>query len=151
MYNSVLQTQDNRLTNFISKGNRSSDEKPLTMDQIRKSIFGNFLYEHPVDDDLSTNLYKRDQEIDNVVTFMNLLHDQALQNWNPAAGRNDAEQWRFRRLFGSKPTMAWSELLRRGVCQAELTDREDQAGRLQRHIWGSVETNKEDGRPTHRF
>jgi hypothetical protein len=135
LYNSVLETQDNRLTNFISKGNRSSDEKPLTMDQIRKSIFSNFLYEYPTDEDLTTASYKRDQEIENVVSFMNLLNDQALHNWNPAAGRNDAEQWRLRRLFGSKPMMAWSELLRDAVCaKLDLTDREDQAKPFYRDI-----------------
>ena len=135
LYNSVLETNDNRLTNFISKGNRSSDEKPLTIDQIRKSIFSNFLYELPVDEDLTTSQYKRDQEIENVVSFMNLLHDQALRNWNPEAGRNDAEQWRLRRLFGSKPMMAWSELLRDAVCaKLELTDREDQARPFYRDI-----------------
>jgi hypothetical protein len=52
LFNSVLQTDDNRLTNFISKGNRSSDEKPLTMDQVRKSIFSNFLYEYPTEEDV---------------------------------------------------------------------------------------------------
>jgi hypothetical protein len=135
LYNSVLETNDNRLTNFISKGNRSSDEKPLTIDQIRKSIFSNFLYELPVDEDLTTSQYKRDQEIENVVSFMNLLHDQALRNWNPEAGRNDAEQWRLPRLFGSKPMMAWSELLRDAVCaKLELTDREDQARPFYRDI-----------------
>jgi hypothetical protein len=137
LYNSVLQTEDNRLTNFISKGNRSSDEKPLTMDQIRKSVFSNFLYEYPTEEDLTSGQYKRDQEIENVVNFMNLLHDQALHSWNPAAGRNDAEQWRLRRLFGSKPMMAWSELLRDAVCaKLELTDREDQARPFYRDISG---------------
>jgi len=135
LYNSILQSEDNRLTNFISKGNRSSDEKPLTIDQIRKSIFSNFLYEYPVEDDMTTGTYKRDQEIENVVKLMSLLHDQALHNWNPAAGKNDAEQWRLRRLFGSKPMMAWSELLRDAICaKLDLTDREDQARPFYREI-----------------
>jgi hypothetical protein len=135
LYNSVLQSQDNRLTSFISKGNRSSDETPLTIDQIRKSVFSNFLYEYPVDEDMTTGLYKRDQEIENVVNLMNLFHDQALHKWNPAAGKNDSEQWRLRRLFGSKPMMAWSELLRDAIsAKLELTDREDQARPFYRDI-----------------
>jgi hypothetical protein len=135
LYNSVLQAENNRLTNFISKGNRSSDEKPLTIDQIRKSIFSNFLYEQPVEEDMTTNLYKRDQEIENVVNLMNLLHDQALHKWDPSAGKNDPEQWRLRRLFGSKPMMAWSELLRDAIsAKLELTDREDQARPFYRDI-----------------
>ena len=135
LYNAVLQSTENRLTAFISKGNRSSDEKPLTIDQIRKSIFSNFLYEYAVDEDMTTASYKRDQEIENVVSLMNLLHDQALQNWKPAAGRNDAEQSRLRRLFGSKPMMAWSELLRDAICaKLELTDTDDQARLFYRDI-----------------
>jgi HNH endonuclease len=135
LYNSVLQSADNRLTNFISKGNRSSDDKPLTMDQIRKSVFSNFLYEYPVDDDLTSGQYKRDQEIENVVNLMSMLNDQALRNWKPSSGRNDAEQWRLRRLFGSKPMMAWSELLRDAVCaKLDLTDSEDRARPFYRDI-----------------
>jgi hypothetical protein len=66
---------------------------------------------------------------------MNLLHDEALHNWNPAAGRNDAEQWRLRRLFGSKPMMAWSELLRDAVCgKLDLSDSEDRARPFYRDI-----------------
>jgi hypothetical protein len=66
---------------------------------------------------------------------MNLLHDQALQNWKPAAGKNDSEQRRLRRLFGSKPMMAWAELLRDAICaKLDLTDREDQARPFYREI-----------------
>ncbi len=135
LFNSVLSAQDNRLVKFISKGNHSSDETPLTIDQIRKSVFSNFLYEYPVDEDMTTGLYKRDQEIENVISLMNLFHDQVLQKWNPAAGRNDSDQWRLRRLFGSKPMMAWSELLRDAIsAKLDLTDSEDRARPFYRDI-----------------
>lgn len=83
----------------------------------------------------SLETHIRNQEIQNVVTLMNMLNDQALHSWNPSAGRNDAEQWRLRRIFGSKPMMAWSELLRDAVCaKLDLTDSEDRARPFYRDI-----------------
>jgi hypothetical protein len=135
LFNSVLQSKDNRLANFISNGNRSTDEHPLTIDQIRKSMFSNFLYEYAVDDDMTKSSYLRDSEVDNLVHLMNLLYDQALCSWKPLAGKNDASQLRLRRLFGSKPMMAWAELLRDAICaRLDLTDREDQARPLYREV-----------------
>jgi hypothetical protein len=43
LYSAVLEDEDNRLSRLVSAGNRSSDEKPLTLDQLHKSLFACFL------------------------------------------------------------------------------------------------------------
>jgi hypothetical protein len=128
LYNSVLEDQENRTAGFVSNGNRGSDEKPLTIDMLKKSIFASFLYTEPVDDNMATDTYKRDKEIANNVALMNMLHDLALGSWNHKAGPSDGNQRRLERLFRSKSIMAWSELLRDAVRgKLELQDEEDRA------------------------
>ena len=126
LYNSVLQHPDNKLSNFVSKGNRSTDEKPLTIDVLTKSIFASFLCTQPMGENLATDAYKRDKEIENVVALMNMINDLGLGFWNPKAGKNDDTQRRLRRLFGSKSMMAWSELLKEATCaRLEIFSEED--------------------------
>jgi hypothetical protein len=126
LYNSVLQSPDNKLSEYVSKGNRSTDEKPLTIDLLSKSIFSCFLSTQPTDDNMATDVYKRDKEIENVVSLMNMIHDLALGFWNPKAGKNDETQRKLYRLFGSKSMMAWSELLKDAVCaRLEIFSEED--------------------------
>lgn len=128
LYNSVLQHSDNRAAKFVSTGNRSTDEKPITIDMLSKSLFACFLYSEPVEDNMTTDAYKRDQEIGNNVALMNMLHDLALSAWNPKAGPNDGNQRRLIRLFRSKSIMAWSQLVRDAVCgKLGLQDAEDRA------------------------
>jgi hypothetical protein len=128
LYNSVLQHPENKAARFVSTGNRSTDEKPITIDMLGKSLFACFLYHEPVVDDMATDTYKRDNEIDNNVELMNMLFDLALTAWNPKVGPNDGSQIRLDRLFRSKAIMAWSELVRDAVCgKLELQDAEDRA------------------------
>jgi hypothetical protein len=126
LYNSVLQHQGNKAARFVSKGNRGTDEQPLTIDMLSKSLFDGFLYEEPVSDDMTTDAYKRDAEIENNVELMNMLYDLALSQWNPKAGANDETQRRLERLFRSKSIMAWSGIVRDAVNgKLELQDAED--------------------------
>lgn len=128
LYNSVLQSSDNKLANYVSKGNRSTDEKPLTIDVLSKSIFSCFLCTQPAEDNMATEAYKRDKEIEHVNVLMNMIHDLALGFWNPKAGKNDETQRRLMRLFGSKSMMAWSELLKDAICaRLEIFTEEDRA------------------------
>jgi hypothetical protein len=128
LYNSVLQHADNKAARFVSTGNRSTDEKPITIDMLSKSLFACFLYSEPVEDNLTTDAYKRDNEIENNVALMNMLYDLALSGWNPKAGPNDGNQRRLTRLFRSKSIMSWAELVRDAVCgKLELQDAEDRA------------------------
>ncbi len=137
LYNSILEDEENRATRFVSNGNRGTDEKPITIDMLSKSIFSSFLYTEPVDDNMATDAYKRDKEISNNVTLMNMLYDLALGSWNPKAGPNDGNQRKLERLFRSKSIMAWSELLRDAVRgKLELQDEEERARPFYRDLTG---------------
>ncbi|GAH73612.1 unnamed protein product, partial [marine sediment metagenome] len=128
LYNSVLENKDNRIAQFVSASNRSTDNKPLTIDMLSKSIFACFLYREPVEDNMATDVYKRAKEIDNVVALMNTLYDLALGGWNPKVGKNDTTQRKLARLFRSKSIMAWAELLRDAICgKLDIQDAEDRA------------------------
>ncbi len=128
LYNSILDDPENKCAVLVSKGNRSTDEKPLTIDMLEKSILATLLYREPVEDNMATDSYKRDKEIAGIVAVMNMIYDLALASWNPKAGPNDENQRKLRRLFGSKSIMAWSELLRDAICgKLDLQDAEDRA------------------------
>jgi len=128
LYNSVIQHAGNKAAPFISKGNRGTDEQPLTIDMLSKSLFDAFLYAEPVADDMTTDAYKRDAEIENNVELMNMLHELALAQWKPKAGANDETQRRLGRLFRSKSIMAWSGIVRDAVNgKLELQDAEERA------------------------
>ena len=128
LYNSVLEHKDNTLSRYVSTGNRSSDDKPITVGMLNKSLFACFLYSDPVEDNMTTDEYKRDVEIENNVQLMKMLYDLALSGYNPKAGTNDGNQRRLHRLFRSKSIMAWSELVRDAICgKLDLQDAEDRA------------------------
>jgi hypothetical protein len=128
LYNSVLEDDNNHAAQFVSKSNRSTDEKPLTIDMLSKSIFSSFMYREPVEDNMATDAYKRDSEVANTVALMNMLYDLALASWNAKAGPKDHNQRKLNRLFRSKSIMAWSELLKDAVCaKLELYDADDRA------------------------
>jgi hypothetical protein len=78
LYNSVLQNPDNKLSKYVSKGNRSTDETPLTIDVLSKSLFSSFLFTEPTEDNMATDSYKRDKEIENLISLMNMVNDLAL-------------------------------------------------------------------------
>jgi hypothetical protein len=141
LFNSILQDADNRAARFVSTGNRGSDDKPLTIDMLSKSLFSSFLYTHPVEDNMMTEFYKREKEVENNIILMNMLYDLALGAWNPKAGPSDDNQRRLTRLFRSKSIMAWSELLRDAVCgKLDLIDQEDRERPFYRDL---SEDNKE--------
>ena len=95
---------------------------------LSKSLFACFLYSEPVEDNMTTDAYKRDDEIENNVALMNMLFEVSLYRYNPKAGPNDGNQRRLSRLFRSKSIMAWAELMRDAVCgKLELQDAEDRA------------------------
>lgn len=126
LYNSILQHANNKAARFVSTNNRSTDEKPLTIDMLSKSLFANFLYEEPVNDDMTTEEYKRDAEIESNVELMNMLYDLALAEWNAKSGPNDENQRRLERLFRSKSIMSWSGIVRDAINgKLELQDAED--------------------------
>jgi hypothetical protein len=128
LFNSVLQHEENNFARFVATGNRSTDQKPITIDMMSKSLFSCFLYNQPAEEDIAGGAYMREQEIENTVKLMNILYDLALSSYNPQAGPNDGNQRRLNRLFRSKSIMAWSELVRDAVCgRLDLQDGDERA------------------------
>jgi hypothetical protein len=135
LYNSVIEDAGNKLKEMISSSNRRTDDKPLTIDMLTKSLFACFLYRHPVEDNMATEVYKRENEANNMVALMNMLHDLGLHSWNAKAMKGDTAQRRLDRMFRSKAMMAWSELLRDAVlAKLDLTDADERARPFYREL-----------------
>jgi hypothetical protein len=123
LYSSVLNDSQNKLSKYISAANRSTDEQPITMDMLEKSIFAKFLFREPTSDDMTSVAYRRDDEQQNVISLCNDIVDAGLYLWDPKAATNHADRIRLQRIFGSKSMMAWSELLADAIAaRLELVD-----------------------------
>ena len=118
LYNLVLDKQHNKIVALVSKSNRGSSEYPLTVDMLSKSIFSNFLYRHPIEEDLASEYYKREEEIKNVIHLCNILHSEALHAWDAKAGSDNPRQNKLARIFRSKSMMAWSGLVKDSIAAA---------------------------------
>jgi len=116
LYNSILEDDSNKWKDLISISNRSTNEQPITVDMLSKSILACFLYSEPVVDDMLSDKYKREAEFRNVQTLLNQIYDLGLNAWNPKAGPHDDSQIKLARLFSSKSFMAWCEIFRDAVC-----------------------------------
>ena len=126
LYESVLKDLENKMSASVSESNRSTTEKPLTIDLLTRSLFSGFLYREPTDDNMTTEDYKRDDEMKNMVALMNFIYELALSGWNPHASENNEKQRKLSRMFRSKSMMAWSELLRDAVCgRLDIFDADD--------------------------
>lgn len=90
---------------------------------LSKSLFSNFLYRNPTDDDLTSENYKRDKEIANAIKLCNIIDEEILHKWDASKTENDLTQNKLNRMFRSKSIMAWSELLRDAVsAKLDITD-----------------------------
>lgn len=126
LYNSVLEDENNKLKDLVSDSNRSSSERPITIDMLSKSIFACFLYSEPVMDDMLSDKYKRESEFKNVLALMNQIFELVLCSWDAKAGPNDLNQIKRARLFSSKSIMAWCELFKDAVCaKLEIYDNDE--------------------------
>lgn len=135
LFNSVLEDENNKLKDLISVSNRSSNEQPITVDMLSKSVFSCFLYSEPVADDMLSDKYKREDEFKNVQTLINQIYDLALCSWNAKASPNDQDQIKLKRLFSSKSIMAWCEIFRDSVCaKLDIHDSDEKARPFYREI-----------------
>lgn len=73
LYHAILGDSNNKASKYVSTSNRSTEQQPLTIDMLTKSILTSFLYRQPVEDDMASEAYKREKEISNNVEFMNML------------------------------------------------------------------------------
>jgi len=135
LYSSLIENEENKLKPMISSSNRRSDANPITMDMLEKSIFSTLLYREPLPHNMTTDEYKRDIEISNIIEVMNMLHELSLGSWNPASGPTDETQRKLSRIIGSKSMMAWAEIFKDALCgKLELLDEEDRAMPLYRKL-----------------
>jgi len=116
LFDAVLSDDKNKVSRLVSKSNRSTAEYPITIDMLQKSLFSVFLYENPVEDDMIGERYMREQELENVIRLFNIIDEEALCNWDPAASNHDPNQLKLNRMFRSKSIMAWSEIFRDAIC-----------------------------------
>ncbi len=135
IYDSILDETTNKIVRLISKANRSSADHPLTLDMLSKSLFANFLYRYPTEDDLTSENYKRDKEIANAIRLCNIIDEEILHTWDSSKTENDLTQNKMNRMFRSKSIMAWSELLRDAVsAKLDITDQDEKAQIFYRDI-----------------
>jgi hypothetical protein len=126
LYHSVLDDEHNKIARLVSKGNRGTSEKPITMDMLQKSLFSVFLFSQAVNDDMTSSTYKREQEIDNIIKCFNILDEEVLHNWDGGRPNTDPTQNKLNRMFRSKSIMSWTEILHGAICaELKLHDSED--------------------------
>lgn len=128
LYNAVLQDTSNKLARLVSAGNRSTDEHPITLDMLSKSIFTSFLLREPTEQSLTAKDYKRGAEVLNVVALFNMLDELGFHSWNAKLGPANDQQRALTRMVRSKSMMAWAELLRDAVCaKLDIHDSDEKA------------------------
>lgn len=135
IYDSIIDDTTNKIVRLISKANRSSSEYPLTIDMLSKSLFSNFLYNFPTEDDLTSDYYKREKEISNAIKLCNIIDEEVLHKWDSSKSDNDITQNKLNRMFRSKSIMAWSELFRDAIAaKLEISDQDEKAQLFYREI-----------------
>ena len=96
------------------------------MDMLDKSIFTHFLHREPTAESMTTEGYRRDEELSNMVDLCTMFVESGLQSWDAKAPKDDQNRLRLQRIFSSKSMMAWSELLWEAVCaRLDLTDTDE--------------------------
>ena len=126
LYNSILEDDSNEFKPLISVSNKGSKEQPITIDMLKNSIFMNFLYTQPLNDNILSDCYKRDLELKNIIRMMNIIYDQTLVNWNSNAPANDPTQIKLKRMFSSKSIMAWTVIFKDALsAKLEIYDNDE--------------------------
>jgi hypothetical protein len=128
LYNMVLDPEVNKVSDLVSKSNRSSNEYPLTVDMLSKSLFSNFLYRYPLEEDLASSHYLRELEITNTVNLFNMIYEEALFAWDSKKDSRDTTQNKLSRMFRSKSIMSWAEILKDAVAaKLDIIDGDEKA------------------------
>jgi hypothetical protein len=134
LFASILESDENKCKSLISVSQRGSDEQPLTIDMLTKSVFSDFMYTEPVSDNLLTEDYKREAESNNTIKLMNIMFDKSLVSWDKNAKAQDL-QIKLKRIYTSKSIMAWMELFKDAVCaKLDILDTDEKAKVFYRDI-----------------
>jgi len=115
LFNAVLDEEVNKLARLVSKSNRSTDEYPLTIDMLNKSLLSNFLYLYPLEEDLASSKYLRENEIQNLIRLFNIFDEEIMHLWDQNKPKSDQGQIKLKRIVRSKSIMSWSEILKDAI------------------------------------
>jgi len=139
LYNMVLDQDQNKVADLVSKSNRSSNEYPLTVDMLSKSIFSNFLYRKPLGEDMASGHYMRENEINNTIRLFNVLYEEALHSWDAKKDARDSNQNRLSRIFRSKSIMSWAEILKDAIsAKLDIIDADEKAMLFYRELSNEI-------------
>ncbi len=135
LYDSILKDEENHLSELISVTNRASESSPITLNGLTNSLFSYFLLREPVNDNMTTDDYKRQDESENMVSLMNMIYNLALDQWDPRASKDNPIQRRLTRMIRARFMKAWAEVLRDAICaKLELYDSDDKTKPLYRTL-----------------
>lgn len=128
LYDSIIRDEGNNLAHLVSVTNRSTAKTPISTNALANSVFAYFLFRETVSDDMTTDAYKRDTEVQNIISLLNMLDDLALAQWNPQGSNGDEMQLKLERLIRSRFMKAWAELLKNAICaKLDLHDDDERA------------------------
>ncbi len=129
-----MEDTENKISRLVNKGNRGSAERPLTLDMLEKSLFINFLYREPVDHEMTSTNYLREDEIKNMIHFCNILDEEALHAWS-SDDQSNSSHLKLSRMFRSKSIMSWAEILKGAICaKLDMHDEDDRMKPFYRKI-----------------
>lgn len=133
LYNAINSHEDNNLASLVSVTNRGNAKTPISNNALQNSIYASFLRTDPVDDDMTSDAYKRDVEIDNLVILLNMLHDSF--QWDPNASKTNDNRIKLERILRSRFMKAWSETMRDAVlARLNIIDEPDRVKLLYRDL-----------------
>ncbi|MDR3234949.1 MAG: hypothetical protein LBT46_15025 [Planctomycetaceae bacterium] len=129
LFNAVLDEEQNKICRLVSKSNKSTKELPLTVDGLQKSLFAQFLYREPTEDDMAdTKKYLRESEIGNVIRLCNIFDEEVFHLFDAQKSEDDGTQRKIKRLISPRAFAAWSELLRDAIAAGlDIFDADDKA------------------------
>lgn len=128
LYDSIIRDESNRLSRLVSFTNRSTANTPISTNALANSIFTSFLHREAVNDDMTTDAYRRDVEVQNMINLMNVFDDLALCEWNPKASKNNGMQLKLERFIRARFMKAWSELVKDAICvKLDIYDQDERS------------------------
>ena len=126
LHNSILQDEENQLARLVATGNRATDDRPITLNGLSKSLFASFIYHEAVRDNITTDDYKRGFETHNMIKLMNMFDELGLNQWKPKTTKGDDYQLKLTRLVRARFMRAWAETLKDAVCaKLDLDDSDE--------------------------
>jgi len=115
IYDSILDDKESLISEYIAERNRTR-KNPLTINSVKQTIFKHFITSPPLNINIEELDELREFERKNVVSLMNILTQESLENkWNPDA--NDNWHHLAERIYAIGSLKAWTGILRDVIAQ----------------------------------